>query len=101
VVAEQADPGWRGTLDGEPLDLVPDDRGMLGTTIGAPGVLQVTHGSWWPIAATGQLVLLVGLLVLSLPKRRTVDPDASPEVDAGPDAGLTPDASPTGPGAGS
>jgi hypothetical protein len=101
VVAEQADPGWRGTLDGEPLDLVPDDRGMLGTAIGAPGVLQVTHGSWWPVAATGQLVLLVGLLVLSLPKRRTVDPDASPEVDAGPDAGLTPDTSPTGPGAGS
>ncbi len=101
VVAEQADPGWRGTLDGEPLDLVPDARGMLGTTIAAPGVLQVAHGSWWRGAAIGQLVLFVALLVLSLPKRRTVDPDASPEVDAGPDAGLTPDASPTGPGAGS
>jgi hypothetical protein len=97
VVAEQADPGWRGTLDGQPLDLVPDARGMLETTIGAPGVLQVAHRSWWQVAATGQLVLLVGLLVLSLPKRRTVDPDAGPDVDASP----TPDAGPTAQGAGS
>jgi hypothetical protein len=92
VVAEQADSGWQGTLDGQPLDLAPDARGMLETTITATGVLQVAHRSWWPVAATGQLLLFVGLLVLSLPKRRTVDPDAGPDPDAEPD----PDAGPAG-----
>jgi hypothetical protein len=49
---------------------------MLWTTVDAPGVLQVTHRSWWPVAAAGQLGLFLVLLVLSLPKRRSVDPDA-------------------------
>ncbi len=76
VVAEQFDPGWRGSLAGEPLALVPDARGMLGTTVDAPGVLQVRHTSWWPVAAGAQLALFLVLLLLALPKRRTVDPDA-------------------------
>ena len=76
VVAEQFDPGWRGSLAGERLDLVPDARGMLGTTVDAPGVLQVRHTGWWPVAAGAQLALFLVLLLLALPKRRTVDPDA-------------------------
>jgi hypothetical protein len=83
VVAEQADAGWRGALAGRPLDLVPDARGMLWTTVDAPGVLQVTHRSWWPVAAAGQLGLFLVLLVLSLPKRRSVDPDADDDRGTG------------------
>ena len=76
VVAEQADAGWQGSLAGQRLDLVPDDLGMLAATIGTTGDLTVTHRSWWPMAAAAQLVLFLGLLVLSLPKRRPLDPDA-------------------------
>ena len=83
VVAEQADPGWRGSLDGQPLDLVPDARGMFETTIDATGDLQVAHRSWWPVAAVAQLALFLVLLVLSLPKRRTVDPDAGVDPEPG------------------
>lgn len=82
VVAEQADPGWQGSLAGERLELVPDARGMLATEIGATGDLTVTHRSWWPAAAVAQLVLLLGLLVLSLPKRRALDPDAEARTSA-------------------
>jgi len=83
VVAEQADPGWRGSLAGQPLDLVPDARGMLATSVEATGVLQVAHRSGWPAVAVGQLALFLVLLVLSLPKRRTVDPDADHDRDPG------------------
>jgi GT2 family glycosyltransferase len=83
VVAEQSDPGWRGSLDGQPLDLVPDARGMSETTVDATGVLQVAHRSWWPVAAVAQLALFLVLLVLSLPKRRTVDPDAGVDPEPG------------------
>jgi GT2 family glycosyltransferase len=76
VVAEESDPGWRGSLAGAPLDLVPDSRGMLSTTVDATGDLRVEHRSWWPGAAVAQLVLFVGLLLIALPKRRTLDPDA-------------------------
>ncbi len=76
LVAEQADAGWQGSLAGQRLDLVPDDLGMLAATIGTTGDLTVTHRSWWPMAAAAQLVLFLGLLVLSLPKRRPLDPDA-------------------------
>jgi hypothetical protein len=76
VVAEQFDAGWGGSLAGERLVLVPDARGMLGTTVDAPGVLQVRHRSWWPVVAGAQLALFLVLLLLALPKRRTVDPDA-------------------------
>ena len=34
------------------------------------------------MAAVAQLVLFLGLLVLSLPKRRTLDPDADAPADA-------------------
>ena len=89
VVAEQADPGWQGALAGRQLDLVPDDRGMLWTTVDATGVLQVAHRSWWPVAAAGQLALFLVLLVLSLPKRRSVDPDAAGDQDPGHEGGWT------------
>ena len=76
LVAEQFDPGWRGSLADQPLDLAPDARGMIGASVDATGVLQVVHRSWWPAAAAAQLGLFLVLLVLALPKRRTVDPDA-------------------------
>ncbi len=89
VVAEQADAGWQGSLAGRQLDLVPDARGMLWTTVDAPGVLQVAHRSWWPVAAAGQLALFLVLLVLSLPKRRSVDPDADDDRATGHEGGGT------------
>jgi GT2 family glycosyltransferase len=95
VVAEQADPGWRGSLAGQPLELVPDARGMLSATVSTPGDLQVAHRSWWPAAAVAQLGLFVVLILLALPKRRTIDPDAGqPDIDA-PGAGA-PDADASG-----
>ncbi len=76
VVAERADPGWRGSLDGVPLPLVPDSQGMLTAPVNATGDLVVTHRGWWPVAAIAQLGLIVVLLLIALPKRRTLDPDA-------------------------
>jgi hypothetical protein len=89
VVAEQADAGWQGSLAGRQLDLVPDARGMLWTTVDAPGVLQVAHRGWWPVAAAGQLALFLVLLLLSLPKRRSVDPDADDDRATGHEGGGT------------
>ena len=88
VVAEQADPGWQGSLAGRPLDLVADARGMLRAEIDATGDLQVSHRSWWPAAAVAQLVVFLVLLVLSLPKRRTLDQDSDAPTDAPTDAGV-------------
>jgi hypothetical protein len=85
LVAEQFDPGWRGSLADQPLDLAPDARGMIGASVDATGILQVVHRSWWPAAAAAQLGLFLFLLVLALPKRRTVDPDAGD--DEGPHEG--------------
>ena len=76
VVAERADPGWRGSLDGVPLELAPDARGMLAAPVRATGDLAVAHRSWWPAAALAQLGLVLVLFLIALPKRRTVDPDA-------------------------
>jgi hypothetical protein len=62
---------------------------MLWARVDRPGELWVRHVSSWPALAIAQLVLFAGLLLLSLPKRRTVDPDADPDADAeaGADAG--------------
>ncbi len=76
VVAERADPGWRGSADGVPLELAPDARGMLAAPVSATGDLAVAHRSWWPAAAVAQLGLVLVLFLIALPKRRTVDPDA-------------------------
>ena len=81
LVAEQFDPGWRGSVADQSLDLIPDARGMLVTTVDATGVLQVAHRSWWPAAAVAQLALFLVLLMLALPKRRTVDPDSAADRD--------------------
>jgi len=76
VVAEQAAPGWRGELSGQPLELVADDSGMLGAPIASTGPLVVDHRSAWPYLASAQLLLMAALVVVALPKHRTVDPDA-------------------------
>jgi hypothetical protein len=81
VVAERSDPGWQGELAGVPLDLGADPRGMLWATVDQPGELSVRHTSWWPALATAQLVVFIGLLLLSLPKRRTVDPDSDADAE--------------------
>jgi hypothetical protein len=62
---------------------------MLLTTVDAPGVLQVAHRGWWPVAAAGQLALFLVLLLLSLPKRRSVDPDADDDRATGHEGGGT------------
>jgi GT2 family glycosyltransferase len=80
VVAEQADAGWWGSLAGRNLVLLPDARGMLWATVDTPGDLRVAHQSWWPIVASAQLALFLALVLLSMPKRRTVDPDADHEL---------------------
>ena len=76
VVTEQAAPGWRGALAGQPLELVADDAGMLRAPIGATGPLVVDHRSRWPYLASVQLLLMAALVVVALPKHRPVDPDA-------------------------
>lgn len=76
LVAERADPGWRGSASGVDLGLLPDEQGMLAATVTLPGALQVTHGSAWPALALVQLLVLAALCVLSLPKQHPSDPDA-------------------------
>jgi GT2 family glycosyltransferase len=84
VVAEQADPGWDASVSGIAIDLVPDPQGMLQATVTVPGDLTVRHTSLWPGLAAAQLVVIAGLIILSLPKRRRVDPDAAGESGATP-----------------
>jgi GT2 family glycosyltransferase len=74
-LAESADPGWRAELAGEVVPLSADDRGMLVGEIAAAGPLQVEHRSTWPYLAIGHLAMMGGLVVLALPKRRSIDLD--------------------------
>ena len=76
VLAESADPGWQATSQGRPLALDTDAQGMITASVTTPGPLQVEHAGSWTRLATAQLVLMLGLVVLALPKRRTVDADA-------------------------
>ena len=55
---------------------------MIWATVERPGDLSVRHTSWWPVLAIAQLAVFAGLLLLSLPKRRTVDPDSDADADA-------------------
>jgi hypothetical protein len=57
---------------------------MLQATVTVPGDLTVRHTSLWPGLAAAQLVVIAGLIILSLPKRRRVDPDAAGESGATP-----------------
>jgi GT2 family glycosyltransferase len=75
LLAESADPGWRGTLADQPLALVGDARGMLTAGITGTGRLTVRHGSTWPLLAGAQLLVMAALVVLALPKRGRVDVD--------------------------
>ncbi len=76
LLAEAADPGWRGVLEGVPLALAADARGMLTAPITGTGRLSVQHGGLWPLLAVLQLLGMAALLVLALPKRGPVDPDS-------------------------
>ncbi|MGB7983371.1 MAG: hypothetical protein WCF36_21545, partial [Candidatus Nanopelagicales bacterium] len=80
LVAEAFDPGWSATLADSALDLAGDPHGMIAAEIASPGELRLAYTSWWRWAAAAQLLVFLALLVLSLPKRRSVDPDA--EADA-------------------
>jgi hypothetical protein len=74
VLAEQADPGWTGRIEGAPLTLSPDGQGMAVAQVAATGRLTVAHASRWTLLATVHLVVLGVLVILALPKRRPVDP---------------------------
>jgi GT2 family glycosyltransferase len=75
LLAEAADAGWRGSLDGQPLELAADERGMLAAPITGTGRLTVTHGSAWPLLASAQLLAMAAVVVLALPKRGRLDVD--------------------------
>ena len=76
LLAEAGDPDWTGTLDGRPLPLTVDERGMVVAPLDAPGRLSVSHEGAWRWVAPLQLAVMAALIVLSLPKRRTIDVDA-------------------------
>ncbi|MBB5748077.1 glycosyltransferase [Micrococcus sp. TA1] len=86
VLAERADPGWRATLDGAPLEPVAVTGGDWAQAFELPaggGRLQVWHepsgGSWtWWIG--GALLVLAVLLAIPSPVRRT---DARADAHAG------------------
>ncbi len=78
LFAEDFDPGWSGTLAGAGLDLSADAQDMIVADVATTGALKLAYTSWWPVAAGAQLLVFAALLVLSLPKRRPVDPDAAP-----------------------
>jgi GT2 family glycosyltransferase len=78
-LAESADPGWWARSAGTRLELVEDAQGMQRATVTEPGALQVEHRSPWPFLAAGQLVLMLALAVLALPKRRAIDLDGEPD----------------------
>jgi GT2 family glycosyltransferase len=74
VLAERADPGWTGSIDGAPLVLSSDGQGMTAAQVTATGRLSLAHTSWWTTIAAGHLLLLTVLVLLALPKRRSMDP---------------------------
>lgn len=81
-LAEQADPGWRATLDGTALKPVTVDGWAQGFQLPATGgTLAVTRTTG--LAHTGwiwaQLLLGISVLVLALPGRRSHKDDDLPE----------------------
>lgn len=71
MLAERADPGWRATLDGRPLERV--DGGWQQTFEVPPGGghLTVRHQSWWhPWWLGGAAAVLLFSGLLALPVRR-------------------------------
>ncbi len=96
VLAERADPGWRATLDGTPLDPVAVAEGDWAQAFELPaegGRLQVWHapsGGTWTWWIGGVLVLLAVLLAVPSPARRAdarsreqfTDPGAADVPDA-------------------
>jgi GT2 family glycosyltransferase len=74
-LAERTDRGWRAELAGDSLELIAGPTGMVTARVQATGPLSVHHRSPWTALAVGQLLLIAGLVLLSLPKRRTLDLD--------------------------
>lgn len=74
VLAERADPGWAGTIEGVPLTLSSDSQGMSVAQVAGTGRLTVEHSGPWTLLAIGHLVVLGLLVLLALPKRRPLDP---------------------------
>jgi GT2 family glycosyltransferase len=72
AVAEQADPGWGASIDGQALALGADARGMVAGVLTRTGELHLAHRGPWPYLAVGQLVLMAVAVVLALPKRRSL-----------------------------
>jgi len=74
TVAETAAPGWRATLDGEPLQRVASADGLLSFRLGAAGgTVDVRYDRasrvWW-LALQGGVLLVFTLLALPVRRRR-------------------------------
>ncbi|NXY96350.1 glycosyltransferase [Streptomyces sp. BR123] len=87
-IADSAAPGWRATLDGEPLKAKTLDGWAQGFELpAAGGRLDLVHDDSFPRTAwhwaQGALVLL--LLVMALPGRRVSLDDDLPDEDAAPE----------------
>jgi GT2 family glycosyltransferase len=88
MLAERADPGWRATLAGEPLDAVAiDDWSQSFTVLASGGEVDISHvGPHRSAWLTAQLVAVLIAIVLALPgirrERGAVDHAADVEPDA-------------------
>ncbi|MHA7191182.1 glycosyltransferase [Arthrobacter sp. MDT2-16] len=79
VLAEEADAGWRATLDGEELEAVPDGWQQAFALPAAGGTVTVSYVSPyqpWAEAVQGVLLAMTVLLAIPLPSRpRIVQPE--------------------------
>ena len=84
VIAEQWDPGWRATVDGEAVDVVPVDDFFLGVPLeaGEHSVHLTYHVPWLVPGALITIATLLGLIIMSVLGGRAggtkVDPRSEP-----------------------